>query len=154
MHRLIRRSLQVTAAVSAASFIVRRLRAIDFAGRTIVISGGSRGLGLELARLFAAEGARLALLARDAGELERAARLDPRGSAADAPARRANRQHRFDRRQSRPAASVALLFEQICVGWFIQRRARRTLPPRDWSYHRLSRPHAHRVPRKRMVQRT
>jgi NAD(P)-dependent dehydrogenase (short-subunit alcohol dehydrogenase family) len=37
-----------------------------------VITGGSRGLGLVLARRFAAEGARLCLMARDVGELERA----------------------------------------------------------------------------------
>jgi NAD(P)-dependent dehydrogenase (short-subunit alcohol dehydrogenase family) len=39
----------------------------------VVVTGGSRGLGLELARAFGAEGARLALLARDEGELDRAA---------------------------------------------------------------------------------
>jgi len=37
-----------------------------------VISGGSRGLGLVLARRFAVEGARLVLLARDEAELARA----------------------------------------------------------------------------------
>lgn len=46
--------------------------AFDFRGRVVVITGGSRGLGLVLARIFAAEGARLALLARDAQTLERA----------------------------------------------------------------------------------
>jgi len=39
----------------------------------VVISGGSRGLGLALAREFARNGAHLALLARDRNELERAA---------------------------------------------------------------------------------
>ena len=34
---------------------------IDFAGRRVVITGGSRGLGLVLARQLAAEGARLCL---------------------------------------------------------------------------------------------
>jgi NAD(P)-dependent dehydrogenase (short-subunit alcohol dehydrogenase family) len=38
----------------------------------VLISGGSRGLGLELAREFARHGARLSLLARDEAELERA----------------------------------------------------------------------------------
>jgi len=37
-----------------------------------VITGGSRGLGLVMARMFADEGARVALLARDMNELERA----------------------------------------------------------------------------------
>jgi short-subunit dehydrogenase len=52
---------------------VRRRRRIDFTGRTVLISGASRGLGLELARGFAAEGADLILIARDPDKLERAA---------------------------------------------------------------------------------
>jgi short-subunit dehydrogenase len=47
---------------------------MEFAGRTVVISGGSRGLGLELARCFAREGAALALVARDSAELNEAER--------------------------------------------------------------------------------
>jgi NAD(P)-dependent dehydrogenase (short-subunit alcohol dehydrogenase family) len=41
--------------------------------KVVVISGGSRGLGLAMAREFASLGAHLALLARDTNELERAA---------------------------------------------------------------------------------
>jgi NAD(P)-dependent dehydrogenase (short-subunit alcohol dehydrogenase family) len=53
-------------------------RRMDFAGRVVVITGGSRGLGLLLARRFRKEGARIALLARSAEELQRAATsLDP-----------------------------------------------------------------------------
>jgi NAD(P)-dependent dehydrogenase (short-subunit alcohol dehydrogenase family) len=51
---------------------MRRRSAIDFNGRVVVITGGSRGLGLVLARQLAAEGARLCLLARDHDELQRA----------------------------------------------------------------------------------
>jgi NAD(P)-dependent dehydrogenase (short-subunit alcohol dehydrogenase family) len=51
----------------------RMRRPFDFRAKTVVITGGSRGLGLELARLFAAEGARLAICARDKAELDRAA---------------------------------------------------------------------------------
>jgi short-subunit dehydrogenase len=40
--------------------------------KTVLITGGSRGLGLVMAREFAREGARLALCARDEEELERA----------------------------------------------------------------------------------
>ena len=40
--------------------------------KIVVIPGGSRGLGLALAREFARHGAHLALLARDKEELERA----------------------------------------------------------------------------------
>ena len=56
----------------AAARLARERHAISFAGRTVVITGGSRGLGLVLARQLAAEGARLCLLARDPDELARA----------------------------------------------------------------------------------
>lgn len=49
-----------------------RKRTIDFRGKTVIITGGSRGLGLEMARLLAQEGANLALCARNADELDRA----------------------------------------------------------------------------------
>jgi NAD(P)-dependent dehydrogenase (short-subunit alcohol dehydrogenase family) len=59
----------------------RNGRRIDFAGLSVLISGGSRGLGLALARQFAREGAKLTLLARDPDELRRAgAELAQRGS--------------------------------------------------------------------------
>src|SRR6478609_2612128 len=41
----------------------------SFYDRTVVITGGSRGLGLVLARKFAREGAKIALLARNKLEL-------------------------------------------------------------------------------------
>lgn len=50
----------------------RKRAPFSFQGRSVVISGGSRGLGLVMARQLGAMGARLTLLARDAGELERA----------------------------------------------------------------------------------
>jgi NAD(P)-dependent dehydrogenase (short-subunit alcohol dehydrogenase family) len=62
------------AAAVAGARMVRRRRAIDFAGRVVVITGGSRGLGLVLARTLAQEGARLCLFARDEQELARAGR--------------------------------------------------------------------------------
>ena len=43
-----------------------------FRDKVVLITGGSRGLGLAIARRLRAEGASLALLARDADELERA----------------------------------------------------------------------------------
>jgi NAD(P)-dependent dehydrogenase (short-subunit alcohol dehydrogenase family) len=52
---------------------VRRSRAIDFRDRVVLITGGSRGLGFVIARRLAAEGARLALIARTADDLESAA---------------------------------------------------------------------------------
>jgi NAD(P)-dependent dehydrogenase (short-subunit alcohol dehydrogenase family) len=50
----------------------RRRDAYDFRGKSVLITGGSRGLGLVLARELAAEGARLTLIARDAEDLDRA----------------------------------------------------------------------------------
>ncbi len=50
---------------------LRRTEA-DLTGQVVLITGGSRGLGLALAHEFAAQGARLALCARDPDELERA----------------------------------------------------------------------------------
>src|ERR1700747_2389937 len=47
----------------------------SLAGQTIVITGGSRGLGLALAKRIAMERVNLATIARDEGELERAKRL-------------------------------------------------------------------------------
>ncbi|MDQ2998791.1 MAG: SDR family NAD(P)-dependent oxidoreductase, partial [Chloroflexota bacterium] len=53
----------------------------DFRGKSVLITGGSRGLGLVLAREFAAEGARLTIVARDLVELEQArADLAARGA--------------------------------------------------------------------------
>lgn len=48
-------------------------RRTNFEDKTVVISGASRGLGLELARQFAYEKANLVLLARDEGNLLRSA---------------------------------------------------------------------------------
>ncbi|MBA3822889.1 MAG: SDR family NAD(P)-dependent oxidoreductase [Ktedonobacterales bacterium] len=44
-------------------------RHLDLHGKTVLITGGSRGLGLALAREFGGAGARVALCARDATEL-------------------------------------------------------------------------------------
>lgn len=47
-------------------------RRITLRGRSAFITGGSRGLGLEIAREFGRRGARVAIFARDAAESERA----------------------------------------------------------------------------------
>ena len=52
---------------------LRARRAVDFAGKTVVIFGGSRGLGLAMGREFSRAGAHVVLTARDEQELERAA---------------------------------------------------------------------------------
>jgi NAD(P)-dependent dehydrogenase (short-subunit alcohol dehydrogenase family) len=72
----VRTAIRAALGCGAAAVLVGRLRrsarAIDFAGRTVVIFGGSRGLGLVMARELGREGARLVLAARDPDELERA----------------------------------------------------------------------------------
>jgi len=65
--------------------IVRVIRTHRFSlrDRVVLITGGSRGLGLVLARQICAVGGKVALIARDADELERAkADLARRGGAA------------------------------------------------------------------------
>jgi NAD(P)-dependent dehydrogenase (short-subunit alcohol dehydrogenase family) len=57
-----------------ARALVNQWRKFDFPGKTVLITGGSRGLGLVLAREFAREGARVSICARDPEELERARR--------------------------------------------------------------------------------
>lgn len=58
--------------LNAATTVTRMLRRIEFKDRVVVITGGSRGLGLVLARRLAKEQARLVLLARNNEELEAA----------------------------------------------------------------------------------
>ena len=51
----------------------RQRERLDFSGKVVLITGGSRGLGLVMARRLVEEGARLVLVARDEAELARAA---------------------------------------------------------------------------------
>jgi NAD(P)-dependent dehydrogenase (short-subunit alcohol dehydrogenase family) len=64
-------SLGVAAGVTAMQLIFRK--SYDVRGKTVFVSGGSRGLGLLVAREFAARGAKVAISARDGEALERAA---------------------------------------------------------------------------------
>jgi short-subunit dehydrogenase len=62
-------------AVAAGGWMAARRhgpRRFSLAGRTVLITGGSRGLGFALAREAAARGARVAICARDRDTLERA----------------------------------------------------------------------------------
>ncbi len=62
----------VIGAWTAVKAMLAQQRKIDFRGKTVLITGGSRGLGLEMARLLAQQGANIAICARDADELDRA----------------------------------------------------------------------------------
>lgn len=62
-------------AAGAIGLAIARYRArYNFENKVVVVTGGSRGLGLVLARELAARGASLGLMARDALELARARR--------------------------------------------------------------------------------
>jgi NAD(P)-dependent dehydrogenase (short-subunit alcohol dehydrogenase family) len=61
----------------------RRHRRLDLRGAVVLITGGSRGLGLALAREFGRQGSRVAICGRDRESLERArADLEARGIEA------------------------------------------------------------------------
>ena len=64
----------LAAAGMSAVMGLRALRKqhVSFSGRTVLVTGGSRGLGLVMARQFMAEGARVVLCAREEVELARA----------------------------------------------------------------------------------
>jgi NAD(P)-dependent dehydrogenase (short-subunit alcohol dehydrogenase family) len=70
-------------AVLATRAIVNRVREYSLKGKTVLITGGSRGLGLVMAREFANEGAKIAICARDPKELDLALE-DLRGRGATA----------------------------------------------------------------------
>jgi short-subunit dehydrogenase len=66
--------MRTLAAITGGVLLARKLlkRGESFDDKVVVIGGGSRGLGLVLARAFAKRGAKLVLCARDSGELARA----------------------------------------------------------------------------------
>ncbi|AUX35129.1 MULTISPECIES: SDR family oxidoreductase [Sorangium] len=59
-------------AAALARTAFRALRRLDLRGRVVVVTGGSRGLGLLLAEEFGRHGARVAIAGRDPGALDRA----------------------------------------------------------------------------------
>jgi NAD(P)-dependent dehydrogenase (short-subunit alcohol dehydrogenase family) len=68
-------------AVALGRALYRRSKEYELRGKSVLVTGGSRGLGLVLAREFADEGARVAICARDPRELARARKdLESRGA--------------------------------------------------------------------------
>jgi short-subunit dehydrogenase len=63
------------AGLGLAYWGVRQMRRYNLTDKVVAITGGSRGLGLALARAFMRRGAKVALLARDPEALERARQL-------------------------------------------------------------------------------
>ena len=74
-------AMSVAAGVGAALAAARRAQdSFSFAGKAALITGGSRGLGLVMARELVAQGAKVAILARDQADVSRAAsELSERG---------------------------------------------------------------------------
>jgi NAD(P)-dependent dehydrogenase (short-subunit alcohol dehydrogenase family) len=63
----------VALSVQAGRWFVRQRRSFEWRDKRVIITGGSRGLGLVLARQLVDEGARVAICARGEETLERAA---------------------------------------------------------------------------------
>ncbi len=73
------------ALATAALAAVWRVRATRLQGKTVLITGSSRGLGLAMALEFGRRGARIVLTARDGEELDRARTLLLRQEAVEGP---------------------------------------------------------------------
>ena len=75
MKSIWRTALLAGAGALTVAAVAKRMRRprMNLAGKVVLITGGSRGFGLALASRFGRMGCRLALCARDLGELERAA---------------------------------------------------------------------------------
>ncbi|MGB6869353.1 MAG: SDR family NAD(P)-dependent oxidoreductase, partial [Acidobacteriaceae bacterium] len=74
-----------TAAAAAVVLVRQRFRPRGLRGQVVLITGASRGLGLALADVFGQRGAKLAIVARDPWELDRARNLlVQRGAAGEA----------------------------------------------------------------------
>ena len=67
-------TLAAAAGFVAVRAAVRARRRVELDGKVVLLTGGSRGLGLAMARQLVGAGARVALLARDQAELDEAER--------------------------------------------------------------------------------
>lgn len=73
MERSTRQLIGAAMLATGVAMAARKPKPYSFENRVVLITGGSRGLGLILARQFAEEGANLILCARSENELRRAA---------------------------------------------------------------------------------
>jgi short-subunit dehydrogenase len=95
----------LAAGLFLAGHALRRRRTYSFRDRTVIITGGSRGLGLELARQLAKEGARLWLIARSEEALSgAAAELRQSGALVETIAADLREERNIDRIVSRVTA--------------------------------------------------
>jgi NAD(P)-dependent dehydrogenase (short-subunit alcohol dehydrogenase family) len=101
--RMLRNAACMVGAYAAVRTAIAASRRYDFRNRLVVITGGSRGLGLVLARHLADEGAALVLCARNSEEL---------AAAADELRHRAPFLATYVCDLSRPA-EISTLFERI-----------------------------------------
>lgn len=83
MRKRLTAALVALGGAALARRALRRLRAESLDGRVVLVAGGTRGLGLALARAFGGEGARVAICGRDPETLDAAlADLAERGIEA------------------------------------------------------------------------
>jgi len=85
----------VVAGACVVKSVLGRNSGYDFKDKVVLITGGSRGLGLVMAREFAREGARLVICARNEDELQRA-RVDLESRGAEVMTHRCDVASRTD----------------------------------------------------------
>jgi NAD(P)-dependent dehydrogenase (short-subunit alcohol dehydrogenase family) len=78
-------------------------------GRTVLVTGGSKGIGLACARAFLEEGARVAIVSRSRANLDRAARELPGAAIIEADLTRADEAARMAREATGRLGAIDIL---------------------------------------------